>query len=373
MDGEHVKQTKQDFAEEATPRADAYDPFVRGRFPVGVRTVQALDAARNRFFTCEIWYPATAEHAGQDLAPATQDFFNAPSGDTSQRQAAVRDARAQPGIYPLIIYSHPSGGHRRTATFLCTHLSSHGYVVAALDHSEVVAAELARKSVETEEQKWARWEALMASRVPDIRFLLDQLLDGAAWDSTAHLDAAQIGIVGHSFGGWTALAAPDSESRIRVVVALAPGGSSQPRPGILPVKLAFAWARDVPTLYLVAENDTSLPLAGMYEIFARTPATKQLIVLRRADHMHFMDKVEEMHEAVRTMPFTGELAWLPKEMRPIGELCSGEQAHLFVRGLTLCHMDAILKRQETAQQFLARDIEAELATRGVEAFVHQPS
>ena len=138
------------------------------------------------------------------------------------------------------------------------------------------------------------------------------------------------------------------------------------------MKLAFDWGRDVPTLYLVGEDDASLPLAGMYEIFERTPATKQLIVLRRADHMHFMDNVEAMNEAVRTMPWSGELAWLPKAMRPIAELCSGEQAHLFVRGLTLCHMDAILKRQETAQQFLHGDIEAELAARGVEAFVHKP-
>ena len=59
-------------------------------------------------------------------------------------------------------------------------------------------------------------------------------------------------------------------------------------------------------------------------------------------------------------------------MRPIAELCSGEQAHLFVRGLTLCHMDAILRRQEDAQRFLADDIEAELAARGVDVIVHKP-
>jgi dienelactone hydrolase len=372
MTGENVKHPKQDSSKDAAHGTDEYDPFVRGRFPVGVRTAEALDTARGRPFTCEIWYPAAAQHAGQDIAPNTQDSFDVPVSDTPQRQAAVRDAAAQPGTYPLIVFSHHSGGHRRAATFLCTHLSSHGYVVAALDHSEVVAVELARKSSgETEGEKLARWDAMMASRVPDISFLLDQLLDGAAWDSKAQLDPAQIGIVGHSFGGWTALATPDIETRIRTVVSLAPGGSAQPRPGILPVKLAFAWGRDVPTLYLVAENDASLPLAGMYEIFERTPATKQLIVLRRADHMHFMDNVEEMHEAVRTMPWSGELAWLPKEMRPIAELCSGEQAHLFVRGLTLCHMDAVLKRREKAQQLLDGDIEAELAARGVEAFVHQ--
>jgi len=49
---------------------------------------------------------------------------------------------------------------------------------------------------------------------------------------------------------------------------------------------------------VVAENDVWLPLAGMYELFERTPATKQLIILRRADHVHFMDDVEEVHETV---------------------------------------------------------------------------
>ena len=107
----------------------------------------------------------------------------------------------------------------------------------------------------------------------------------------------------------------------------------------------------------------------MYEIFERTPATKQMVILRRADHMHFMDNVEEMHEMVRKMAFTGELAWLPREMRPIAELCSGEQAHVFVRGLTLCHLDAILRQQEEAQRFLAGDIEDALAARGVEVLV----
>lgn len=285
---------------------------------------------------------------------------------------AVRDAAAQPGTYPLVLFSHYSGGHRRASTFLCTHLSSHGYVVAALDHSEVVAAELARRDAETAEQKTARVEAVIASRVPDLHFLLDHLMSSAAWDSEITLEPAQVGVVGHSFGGWTVLAATDGESRIRAVVALAPGGSSRPKPGILPVKLTFSWGRDVPTLYLVAEHDTVLPLAGMYELFERTPATKQMIILRRADHAHFMDNVEQEHETVRATPFTGELAWIPKEMRPIAELCSGEQAHLFVRGLTLCHMDAGLKRQEEAQRFLVGDLEAELAVRGVDAIVHKP-
>src|SRR5271170_2460244 len=179
-----------------------YDPFVRGPFPVGVRTIQSLDKARNRSFPCEIWYPAAPQHQGQDLAPETQDVFTVPPGDTPRRQTAVRNSAAHAGTYPAIVFSHHSGGHRRAATFLCTHLSSHGYVVAALDHSEVVAAELAPKDGETAEQKTARAEAWIANRVPDTCFLLDYLLSGPAWDSEAKLDPTQIGIVGHSFGGW---------------------------------------------------------------------------------------------------------------------------------------------------------------------------
>jgi dienelactone hydrolase len=318
-------------------QTDRYDPFTPGPCAVGARTTQALDTARNRLFPCEIWYPD--------------------SGRTQRRT-------------PLIVYSHPSGYHRRAAAYLCTHLASHGYVVAALDHSEVIAPELARKDGETAAERAVRIEAAIASRVPDIRFLLDHLLGGTASDFEIPLDPGRIGIVGHSFGGWTALAAAGADRRIQSVVALAPAGSSRPKPGILPVKLDFNWGRNVPTLYLVAEQDVALPLDGMYELFARTPGSKQMVILRRADHAHFMDNVEHEHETVRNTAFSGELAWLPKEMRPIAELCSGEQAHLVIRGLTLCHMDATLRRREDARRFLLGDVKGELAGRGAGVIVH---
>jgi dienelactone hydrolase len=334
-----------------------YDPFARGRFPVGVRTIQAPDLSRGRLFPCEIWYPA---HTGEADRPAGPD--------------ARRDAAALRGPYPLIIFSHSSGGYRRSATFLCTHLASHGYVVAALDHSEVVAEELARRDDETKMARAARVDAVIASRVPDVHFLLDHLLGRGAGTVPAdiRLDAARIGLVGHSFGGWTVLAAPEVEPRVRAVVAMGAGGSAHPRPGILPLQLTFAWGRDVPTLYLAAENDTMIPLAGVYELFDRTPASKRMFILRRADHQHFLDDVEGEHEAVRAMSFPGEAAWIPAAMRPIAELCSGEQAHVFVRALTLGHLDATLRRLDAAERFLTGDVEAELATRGVEAIAHRP-
>ena len=369
MTGENATHAKSASPEEAgssAERTDEYDPFARGGFPVGVRTVRAVDAARDRQFPCEIWYPASVEYAGQDIAPTTQDVFSG-LGETRRSQMAVRDAAAQAGTYPLILFSHSTGGDRRQSAFLCTHLSSHGYLVAALDHSERVVAELARKDGESAAQKTSRAQAWIANRMPDVHFLLNYVLSVS--DSKTKVDPTRIGIVGHSFGGWTALAAIDEMQDIRAVVALAPAGASQRKPGILPVELSFAWGRDVPTLYLVAENDTSLPLDGMYELFERTPATKQMVILRRADHAHFMDNAEELHEAFRTMPSTGELARIQKEMQPITDLCSGEQGYLFIRGLTTCHMDAILKGLEEARRFWIGDIKAELGKRGGAAMV----
>src|SRR5262245_20769466 len=72
-----------------------YDPFARGPLAVEVRSFEAYDKERDRLFPCEVWQPET-----------------------------------EPG--PLVVYSHHSLGHRRRATFLCEHLASHGYVVAAL-------------------------------------------------------------------------------------------------------------------------------------------------------------------------------------------------------------------------------------------------
>ncbi|HVQ90724.1 MAG TPA: dienelactone hydrolase family protein [Mycobacteriales bacterium] len=329
-----------------------YEPFGRGRFPVGVRTSWIEDAGRGRRFPVETWYPAT----GAD--PAGLDSFEVPGQDEPRAQRAVRDAAAEPGDRPLVVFSHHAGGHRRSSTFLCTHLASHGYRVVAMDHSETAVPALARPGPETAEQRAARIAEVMASRVPDVRALLAHVAAGAP---------GPIGIAGHSLGGWTALAMPDVEPRIGAVVACAPGGSSRPRPGVLPLRLDFAWGRDVPTLYLAADQDVSIPLAGVRELVDRTPATRQLVVLRRADHAHFADDVAQEHEAVRTMPLPPELSWLAEEMRPIAELCTGAQAHLFTRGLTLAHLDATLRGTEGARKFLVGDLVGELAGRGVEA------
>jgi pimeloyl-ACP methyl ester carboxylesterase len=265
-----------------------YDPFGPGPYAVRARTLQLADGVRSA--ACELWLP-----------------------DRS-------------GPVPLVVFSHLSGGTRLSSAFLCRHLAGHGCAVAALDHSDVVAR-----------------------RVPEVRLVLTELLAGAGGLA---VDDARVGVVGHSFGGWTVLATPDQEPRVRAVVALAPGGASRPRPGIIAVGLDFTWGRDVPTLYLAGDEDVMTPLDGITELYERTPATARLFVLRGADHLHLVDDVEAAHESLRLGSLPGDAAWIPAAMRPLAELCPPARAHDAVRGLTLAHLDATLRDDRRAEEFL---------------------
>jgi len=348
-----------------------YDPFARGPFPVGVRTASLTDPARQRLLPTEIWYPATDAYTGRDVAPSTRDTYELLPGFPPVWQEAVRDAAARPGSYPLIAFSHGFGGHRRQSTFLCTHLASHGYVVAAPDHTgntifDVIQMVMALQSGAAMPDPTTIVKEFIAARPADIRFLIDRTLNGTAGDLASIVDPDRIGMTGHSFGGWTTLAVTACEPRIGAALPLAPAGGSSPLPAeLLQRSLNFEWGRDVPTLFLVAERDSLLPLAGMRELFTKIRGTKQMVVLKNADHMHFCDRAEEVHELFRMMPPPGYFERIAKTVPPITDLCPGKHAYEFVRGLGLAHMDAYLKADESAARFLAGDIAAALAARGI--------
>ena len=341
-----------------------YDPFARGPFPVGVRTV--VLSRQDRPLPVELWYPATDEYAGSDVAESTRDTYQLIPGFPLVWQEAVRDATARPGRHALVVFSHGYGGHRRQSTFLCTHLASHGYVVAAVDHTgntmlEVVQGVMTLRSGGTLPHPDTVLREFVALRPADVSYAIDQVL---AMDGL--VDPDRIGMAGHSFGGWTTLTTTARDRRIRAAVPLAPAGGASPIPSnLLRESVDLRWSREVPTLYVVADRDSILPLAGMEELFARTPATKRMVVLEDADHLHFCDRVEETHELFRVMPQDPLFEHIQKAIPPITELVPGERAHLAIRGLAVTHMDAHLRGDEAAARLLAGDVRATLAARGV--------
>lgn len=352
-----------------------YDPFARGPHPVGVRTATLADDSRGRTLPVEIWYPASDGHRGADLDPAKQDRFVPMPNLPDVPQQAVRDAAPSPGVRPWVVFSHGYSSHRRQTTHLTTHLASHGYVVVAPDHVgnttlDVLMEQYAPSSPDADPRTTAVAGMVRSAgeRPLDIAFVVNRALDGGLGDLSDCLDPDNLGATGHSFGGWTALSAPSFEPRVRSVFAMAPSGGDTPTfPAENPLTAALRLdrAHEASTLVLAGERDTFLPLHGIRGLFARVPGPKQLWVLGGADHLHFMDRVDELHELFRAIPPPALYAGYLPPLLPIGELCPPALAYETVRALAVAHFDATLADRGDAKTWLENRALADTRARGI--------
>ena len=267
-------------------------PSAPGPFAVRTHTFEARDPARDRLFPCDIWCPD------------------------------------EPGPWPLVLYSHHSRGNRRAATYLTMHLASHGYLVAALDHSEVVAPEIA-----------GNVEAFIAAAFP-----MPASCSITCSPARFRVLPGPIPIASPSSATASAAGPPwpcPKPTRASGLWSRSPLAERPIPSGIIPATLSFNWPRPPATLYIVAEDDVLTPIAGIHELYSRTPGPKQMVVLPRAHHLHFTDDVEQAHEQLRAASLPPEASWISREMRPIAELCTGEEAHRQIQSYTLAHLNGV--------------------------------
>lgn len=350
-----------------------YDPFSRGPHPAGVRDRTWTDETRDRALPISIWYPADDAHRGQDLDDATRDEFHPFVLAPKVKQDAVRDAAPREGPFPLVVFSHGFGGVKTQSTHFCTHLASHGYVVVAMDHVGNTTFDVMQMM--TNPPKPESFGEIMHDRPRDASFVIDRVLAGEAGIETR---PEQAGISGHSFGGWTTLVTTGRDPRIRAALPLAPAGGETPlspggTPNLLGDALDLAWDRPVPTLFLLADLDTLLPLAGMHGLVERTPEPKTAVVLRDSDHFHFCDDVAQTHDLFKKMgPMllgaaagNDELDRAVRAMKTSAELCEAAAAYAMTCGLGLAHFDAHLRGNQEAASLLTRDLCDVMQERGV--------
>ena len=107
--------------------------------------------------------------------------------------------RSRP-LLPVVAISHGLGSDRTSFAYLAEHLASHGFAVLVPEHPgsdrqqlEALLAGVAAEVAEPTE---------FANRPLDITYLLDELQRNPDY---AHLNLNQVGVIGHSFGGYTAL------------------------------------------------------------------------------------------------------------------------------------------------------------------------
>jgi predicted dienelactone hydrolase len=166
-----------------------------GPNPVGLRWL-AGDEDNPRL---TVWYPASIEGEGRPLSYSYGMHMFGPGNVTA---LAVDAGRAQPGAaaastgpYPVVVLSHGFAISASSYAWIAEHLASHGMVVVAPHHDETLNPN-------------ALWKATF-DRLEDVEAAVS--LVTIATESGGELDGLvdtdTVAVIGHSYGGYTAMAA----------------------------------------------------------------------------------------------------------------------------------------------------------------------
>lgn len=115
-----------------------------------------------------------------------------------------RPIRRQPR--PVVVISHGLGSNTKAYIYLATHLASLGYVVVVPEHPGSSSQQL--QGLVTGQLKDVSDPLEFVDRPLDVKFVLDYLQERSKTDPVlrGQLNLNQVGVIGQSFGGYTALA-----------------------------------------------------------------------------------------------------------------------------------------------------------------------
>lgn len=241
----------------------------------GFRQVGLTDAS-GQTMPVLLLYPTAA--AEQPLALGPYELALAPG------------ALPAAGCFPLVVVSHGSGGSPLVYRDLARRLAREGMVVALPEHP----------GNNRNDNSQADTLGNFINRPDHIRRVIDYCLGEFA----ACLRPAAIAVIGHSLGGYTALALAggrpvtvptparppqpipvQADPRVRALVLLAPALIWY---ALLPGALG---AVDLPILLLLAERDELLPSAALRQLLAEGVADPRLLdcrVISGAGHFAFL-------------------------------------------------------------------------------------
>jgi predicted dienelactone hydrolase len=187
-----------------------------GKVGYRVLKVTATDDAGTRTTTSvAVWYPT---------ADAEKPFAYA-YGENKVRTTLALNGKVAAGRYPVVVFSHGATGSGLTSAFVTETLARHGFIVAAVDHTdEVYLVRIVNDPALAKQQGVAvkalayaakvrneylgddalKYRSKLSYRPAQIRATIDLLL-GRSSPFAGHVNADKVGVMGHSFGAWTTM------------------------------------------------------------------------------------------------------------------------------------------------------------------------
>ena len=342
--------------------------------------------------------PILAQELKVDAAMSfPTEFDPAASGEATfdERSIIFRDRRRDRAIITdlylpetsspssLVVLSHGYAANRRFLTYLARHLASHGYTVIALEHPGSNINLLWEGNFDLEDLLSPQE---LLDRPQDVSFVLNELaqLNRYSGFFQNSFSTNKVTIIGHSLGGYTALALAGGELDLTAVrrfcgnvtpVGRSPADWLQCSGAKLPqgkiklrdrrIKRAIAlnpmishlFGKNglkevkIPTLMFSSSKDAITPsLSNQLQPFAQLAGEKYLLSAIGATHMSVTD-ISNLNSAMGKNTIVPEL--MGKKAEPVRN---------WIRGATLAFIKQNSSQAQTYQPFLSPEYAQFLST-----------
>ncbi|OPJ59600.1 alpha/beta hydrolase family protein [Clostridium chromiireducens] len=252
---------------------------------VGSKEIQIRDESKDINFNVLVQYPTNEPSMPTAFGSYTMDV--------------CINAKLLEGEFPLVIISHGNGGSHIFYRTISTHLAKNGYIVAMVEHY----------GNNRNNNEFENTEENLILRPKHISLTIDKLLSDSFFSN--HIIKDKIAVIGHSMGGYTALALAGGiprtregkiikttpDQRVKAVVLLAPGAGW------------FLNGLDnvtIPILMLTAEHDPITPAWNAETVLKSIP-DKSLVTFRQienAGHFSFLSPFPESMKSAKFLPST---------------------------------------------------------------------